>query len=189
MWYVGHVVGKGSYGTVYSGTLHGVQVAIKKIIYRDTGPVCDEVYASIALDHPNLVKTYVVYRRKASIHDCTACETRFNSLGEHAIDRQNTTDMPCDATHLSVWSSTSLSQNSGTYELLECFIVQARPCTTHGRNALQAMYNLDVICGCADSWEAVSDCSVQHRHNCRSSATVEVCSSTYGKGTWLAPHG
>lgn len=171
--HAGHVIGKGSYGTVYSGTLHGVQVAIKKIIYRDTSPVSDEVYASISLDHPNLVKTYVAYRRKASIHDCATFETRCNSLNEPAIDHQHTSDSPYDATCLSVWSSTSLSHNTGSFELLECFIVQACRCTTNGRDSMKALcvwmyylavptvrspsvvclYSVDIIAGTLQQWE------------------------------------
>lgn len=118
----GHIIGTGSYGHVYRGCLQGVSVAIKRII-RDTSPVADEVCASVALDHPNLVKSYVVYIRSAS-DSLKGVESGLDSIHVNCIDpgceKPHDREL-CNSPSLGRWSSLSSDDSSA----LECFIVQA----------------------------------------------------------------
>eukprot|EP00892_Ulva_mutabilis_P012733 jgi/Ulvmu1/9832/UM056_0073.1 len=124
----GRIIGTGSYGTVYHGNLCGLSVAVKKITYRDCGPVSDEVYASLSLNHRNLVKTYFVYRRKVPspnqesrlLSGCTPLHRTTSVDPMHSAEDTCFALASCTGTNTN--SNASSDEEHGQW--LECFMVQ-----------------------------------------------------------------
>jgi serine/threonine protein kinase len=62
----GEVLGRGSFGTVYKGQLHGVAVAIKVLCFQGAEDVRNEFLTSLLLSHKHLVRTYMAFQRKVT---------------------------------------------------------------------------------------------------------------------------
>lgn len=166
----GRVIGTGSFGTVYGGLLQGLSVAVKKITYQEAGPICDEVYACMALEHSNLVNTYLVYRRKASVagesgkhcgthdsvrhaHSAVPCISAIREADHVGTpDHVNAPDHNSSSqSNFTVKPDTPIRRNHHGAQFFECFIVQACPAVRHS-----VMYETQPCHECV-YWKALHD--------------------------------
>lgn len=53
----------GSFGAVYKGSIEGITVAVKVLHYKEVQSIRDELLASMALSHRNLVQTYMAFQQ------------------------------------------------------------------------------------------------------------------------------
>lgn len=134
------MLGTGSFGAVYRGEIQGITVAVKVLSYKEVQAVRDELLASMALSHCNLVQTYMAFQQplrtkkelEAAALEDPDCNDPFAEMMTLDLYKQRLanagTELPGSAPDWEedLQNDYDVDEQEG---LMECFIVQVRPLT------------------------------------------------------------